>query len=367
MAPIQSSLAKSVSKLLGLNRNRDTSLRGLKQTTRRFIAGAIDATGGQSTFTQGGYKVHVYYNGTPSPQKVFNVTSGTGNFQIFMVGSGGSGAYDTGGGGGGGACVYGTDIPADPSMNLTVTVGAAPNAIGGYYSGPENDWKNNYSGKSSSIAHPGGTIYAYGGNAGGVSNNNPYDASPFTPGVAPGSAGVYGSGGGAMRSSGQGPNSTPVTAGSLRSPYPVPGTGEYNVYRNTGGNVPSSATAPWVAGGGGGAGAVGGDAGPRAGHPAQSSGDGGNGYDAASNIPWMTTSYGDSGVFGGGGGAGGNDGSPQEPGGAGGTGGGGDGVTSGPGNPGTANTGGGGSGADDANPAGAGGSGAVFIAYIPNA
>ena len=323
----------------------------------------ISATGGSGTFTQGGYKVHYYYTTTPGPQSTFNVTSGSGDIECFLVGSGGSGSYDSGGGGGGGACVYGTGIPVDSSMNLTVNVATAPNRISGYLSGPNADWAGNYNGKPSNIVHPGGTIHAYGGNSGGVVGNAPYGATPFSPGVADAGNGALGCGGGALRSSGMGPNSTVVNAGAVLTPYPVPSDGAFNVYRNKGGSVPAGAAGPWISGGGGGAGQVGGDAGPRTGHPDISAGDGGAGYDAATNITWMTTSYGDGGVFGGGGGAGGNDGSPQEPGGAGGPGGGGGGTTAGDAPPGTANTGGGGGGVDQADTAGAGGTGAVFIAY----
>ena len=327
-------------------------------------SGSISATGGSGTFTQGGYKVHYYYTTTPGPQSTFNVTSGTGDIECFLVGSGGSGAYDSGGGGGGGACVYGTGIPVNPSMDLAVTVGAAPNRMNAYLSGPNADWAGNYNGKPSNIAHPGGAIHAYGGNSGGiVGPGSGYAEVPFTRGVADAGNGAYGCGGGALRSSGMGPNSTEVTADDVLTPYPVPSDGTFNVYRNKGGSVPTSASGPWISGGGGGAGAVGGNAGPRSSHPGQSAGDGGAGYDAATNITWMTTSYGDSGVFGGGGGAGANDGSPQEPGGAGGPGGGGGGTESGDAPPGTANTGGGGGGVDQADTAGAGGTGAVFIAY----
>jgi len=353
MAPLKSSLARTVGKLLGVQKDRDLSLRGAAQSSR--LPEPISATGGESTFTEAGYQVHVYYTGTPAPQKVFNVTSGTGTIECFLVGSGGSGAYDSGGGGGGGACVYGTNIPVNPSTNMAVVVGSAPDGITGYVTTPYIDYANSHNGKVSSIAHPEGTINAFGGNSGG--NADPgYAANPFTPGVAPSDdGGTLGCGGGALNKP-----ASPITAGSLLTPYPTPGAGTYNVYRNVGGSVPSEATAPWIGGGGGGAGGAGQDAGSG---PINQAGNGGDGYDAATNIVWMTTSYGDSGVFGGGGGAGGNDGTPQEPGGTGGPGGGGDGTTTGVAPSGVANTGGGGGGTDDGSTTGGGGSGAVFIAY----
>jgi len=326
--------------------------------------GAISATGGESTYTSSGYKVHVFYTGTPSPQKVFTVNSGSGNIECFLVGSGGAGAYDSGGGGGGGACVYGTNIPVSPG-SMNITVGATPARIGGYVPGsPYATYASNYQGKVSRIAHPGGNIDAAGGNSGGNTSPNPYTPNPFTYGVAPlPDGGTLGCGGGALKPS---PVNVPIPATSLNSPYPTPSAGTFNVYRNKGGSVPSSVTAPWISGGGGGAGGVGGNAGPESTDgQSQSAGDGGAGYDAASNISWMTTSYGANGIFGGGGGAGGNDGTPERPGGVGGPGGGGDGGPgSSAGDDATANTGGGGGGSDSGSyDTGVGGSGAVFIAY----
>ena len=324
----------------------------------------FSASGGESTYTSSGYKVHVFYTGTPSPQKVFTVNSGSGTIECFLVGSGGSGAYDSGGGGGGGACVYGTNIPVSPG-SMNITVGAAPLRISNYVPGaPRATYASNHQGKVSRIAHPAGNIDAAGGNSGGNTSPNPYSPNPFTLGVAPApDGGTLGCGGGALKPSNEG---EPEAASSLISPYPTPSAGTFNVYRNKGGDIPSSATAPWQAAGGGGAGAVGGNAGPQSTDgEANSAGDGGAGYNAASNISWMTTSYGASGIFGGGGGAGGNDGAPERPGGVGGPGGGGDGGPgSSAGDDGTANTGGGGGGSDSGSyNTGKGGSGAVFIAY----
>ena len=94
---------------------------------------SIEATGGTTTYIHNGYKVH--YQLYTIARKVFNVTSGTGNIEVFMVGGGGTGNYDSGGGGGGGAAVYGTGIPVDPSMNMAVTVNAGAPAHNGYFPG----------------------------------------------------------------------------------------------------------------------------------------------------------------------------------------------------------------------------------------
>ena len=196
----------------------------------------LDATGGTTTYIHNGYKVHCYYNYTPSPEKVFNVTAGTGNIEVFMVGGGGTGNYDSGGGGGGGAVVYGTGIPVDPSMNMAVTVNAGAPRHDGYFPGPEPtaQYLTDHGGKPAIIAHPGGNIIAHGGNPGGTSLPNPYGPSPISPGLNQ-SDGLYGSGGGAHKSS---PMPSPQTAGALRTSYPTPSAGTFTVHRNVGGSIP---------------------------------------------------------------------------------------------------------------------------------
>ena len=334
------------------------------------VADPIEATGGTTTYVHNGYKVHCYYNYTPSPEKVFNVTSGNGNIEVFMIGGGGTGNYDSGGGGGGGAAVYGTGIPVDPSMNMAVTVNAGAPAVDGYMptSEPTADYLGDHGGKPAIIAHPGGNIVAHGGNPGGTSHGSPYPASPISPGLNQ-SDGLYGSGGGAHKS---GPASTPVAAGALRSSYPTPSAGTFTVHRNTGGSCP--ANDGWQGAGGGGAGGAGGNTGAASGiqrlfRVAREAGDGGIGYDAATNVPWMTTAGGEAGYFGAGGGGGAADPAPNGTGGQKGLGGGGvgDGQNTSAGNEnqtaGADDTGGGGGGGDGSNSGANGGAGAVFIAY----
>jgi len=331
------------------------------------VADPIEATGGTTTYIHNGYKVHCYYNYTPSPEKVFNVTAGNGNIEVFMVGGGGTGNYDSGGGGGGGAAVYGTGIPVDPSMNMAVTVNAGAPAFNGYFppSGPTVDYLNNHGGKPAIIAHPGGDIIAHGGNPGGTSMPSPYGPSPISDGVAP--DGLFGCGGGAHKS---GPMSTPLAAGALRTSYPTPSAGTFTVHRNVGGACPTSDG--WQGAGGGGAGGAGGNTGAAAGiqrlfrGPIEA-GDGGIGYDAATNITWMTTAGGEAGYFGAGGGGGASDPAPNGTGGQKGLGGGGVGDGQNTSNEnatgGAEDTGGGGGGGDGGNIGKNGGSGAVFIAY----
>ena len=331
----------------------------------------IEATGGTTTYIHNGYKVHCYYNYTPSPEKVFNVTAGSGNIEVFMIGGGGTGNYDSGGGGGGGAALYGTDIPVDPSMNMAITVEAGAPAHDGYMPGsePTSDYLNDHGGKPAIIAHPGGNIVAHGGNPGGTSLTSPYGPSPISPGLNQ-SDGLLGCGGGCHKSS---PMSTPQTAGALISSYPTPSAGTFTVHRNAGGSIPSCPYPAWIGAGGGGAGGAGGNSSndgsiERLFRVPGEAGDGGIGYDAATNITWMTTAGGEAGYFGGGGGAGGTDPQPQ-PGGTGGQkglggGGVGDGQTATENQTaGADDTGGGGGGGDGGNIGQNGGAGAVFIAY----
>ena len=90
MAPIKSSLVKSVGKLFGVQKDTDLSLRGDVQDTR-FISIPVEASGGNITGGGGGngFKYHVF----TSPGN-FTVTQG-GKVEILLVGGGGpSGSTD---------------------------------------------------------------------------------------------------------------------------------------------------------------------------------------------------------------------------------------------------------------------------------
>ena len=73
MAPIKSSLAKTVGKLLGVQKDTDLSLRGATQSSRVPPPTPFSATGG-SKITSGDYTYHVWLTTTPAPLSVFNVT-----------------------------------------------------------------------------------------------------------------------------------------------------------------------------------------------------------------------------------------------------------------------------------------------------
>ena len=318
----------------------------------------ISATGGSKS-TVGDYTVHKF-----TSSGTFNVASGsdpTGGASL-VIGGGGAGGFDSGGGGGGGAVVYSVSLPLVPG-SMSVTVGNGGASVTSYFPPPDPvpSWGATHGGEDSSFAHPGGTITGYGGNAGGSPAPSPnYGPSPMSAG----NSAQLGSLGGAGRSQ---PDPAATTSSpALNSPYPTPGTGTHNVMRNKGGDARSNHPGPqsnpgWIGGGGGGAGAEGSNGDKTGG------GNGGQGWDAESNIPWISSSEGNAGNFAGGGGSGAPD-PGSEPAGEGGPGGGGDGQSGGGSvQSGETNTGGGGGGDDNGQASGAGGPGCVYIAYTTTA
>ena len=107
MAPFKSSLSRSGSKLLGVFRDRDTSLRGYTQTVR--TPQPFSASGGdQNGIAPGnGYKYHTYTSTGPA---TFTISSGFKEVEILIVGGGaksGPNQFHPGAGGAGGL-VHGT-------------------------------------------------------------------------------------------------------------------------------------------------------------------------------------------------------------------------------------------------------------------
>ena len=117
MAPIKSSLARTVGKLLGVSKNTDLSLRGDVQTIR---SGPIESTGGtKSTFNN--KFIHAFTSTGPS---TLELSGGGGSYSIEYVvvaGGGGGGRHNGGGGGGAGGYRTGTATVTGP---VSVTVGA---------------------------------------------------------------------------------------------------------------------------------------------------------------------------------------------------------------------------------------------------
>ena len=328
MAPFKSTLAKSVSKLLGVYKDTDLSLRGDVQSTRR-VDPPFSASGGNHEVTPGnGYKYHTF---TSSGSLV---VSGTGTAEILMVGGGGgTGPYgdSRAGGGGGGGLIYWDSMPlANDTYPVTVGDGG-PAATGS----PGNG--------GNSIFGPGTPVHlvALGGGAGGAGPRGSQ-----TDGEDGGSGGGgCGFEGGTNAGSGTQTTASPIPANSRT----------YGFGTNGGGTNPHN-------GGGGGGGA--GEAGNTDDPPTSAKGQGGDGKQYPDftgpliNLPGLAPH---NGYFAGGGG--GNVGGAAGP--NAGLGGGGTGQQNGDGTPGVDGTGGGAGGGGSGSPgSGAtGGKGIVVVRY----
>lgn len=334
MAPLRSSLARTVGKLLRVSKDADLSLRGGDGTARQNES--FGASGG-TIITSGIYTYHVFTADTPSPESSLVVTAAgvTKTAQILVVGGGGEGGKDDGGGGGAGSVVYDPSFSLAGNVTYAVTVGGtaatpSPPPSGG----PIGALGNNSSFGSNFLAKGGGSGAKSpipSSNVGGSGGGGAYPGVEGSPGSAPGNI--------------------PPTATS---------------YQNAGGANGSPSQVE--GGGGGGAGSAGGDGSP-------GTGLGGNGrafpeFPAtiispaipSPNQSAFTSAVGPTGLFGGGGGAGGRQ--PQKVGGPGGGGSGGyPGPPSGAGTPGVYGTGGGGGGTGQGS-AVSGGTGAAGIIVV---
>ena len=349
MAPIKSTLSRSVAKLLGVYRERDLSLRGFTQESKFInVEGLAGASGGTLVASNpGGMELRHF----PSGPSTFSYTSAGSSdvVHVFIVAGGGGGGFG-GGGGGGIAYAYNLPIPSSPS-SYTV-------AIGGGGASRANGGDSTFAG------HPVGTITAVGGGG-----NIPPQGSNTNQ--------RYGGPGGSGGGGGHGGTEPVYSGGTATQPSQNPGYtwggGALYQYGQPGGR--GNDTSPTCCEGGGGGGASGPSPltaplpatfresgtynGPQASlnipGDANGGGTGGNGI----TLGWIPTSLGDSGYFGGGG-----PGSYCAPNSAGSEGGSGAGEC--PSTPraasnGTANTGGGGGGGNAT--ATSGGTGIVLVYY----
>ena len=254
MAPLKSSLARTVGKLFGVQKDTDLSLRGNVQRTR-FVAEVFSASGGDKVNAVepgNGYTYHTF--STPG---TFAVTSGSGNVELLIVGGGGAADFASGGGGGGGIA-YVPSIPLSAG-NYTVTVGTGADNSDNVPRAPQPN------GGDSSVVLPIGTVTGLGGGTPG--DYNPGNSYPM-----PSTGGSGGSGGG---------GGTLAPAYPPDSPYPAPWSNPHSAtqpsqptfdgvvihYGNAGGQGgPNSGSPPnpnfLSGGGGGGAGGAGESAGP---------------------------------------------------------------------------------------------------------
>ena len=251
MAPIKSSLARTVSRLLGVSKDTDLSLRGDVQNTRfKFIP--VSATGGTTSEPGNGYKYHFFTSSDDF------VVTGAGDIDYLVVGGGGGGGNSSGntpGAGGGGAGGFRELIgqPITPgTYPVVIGDGGSAGTADGPYTNPPSPATN---GSPSSFN---GLVSAGGGHGG------------MHPQAAPGQAESGGSGGGSSGPYGAGAGNTPPTSPPQGHP---------------GGNHNSSA------GGGGGGAAEGGEDAPSS----TVGGAGGDGLAAFSGDGGIPSSYGEAG------------------------------------------------------------------------
>ena len=340
MAPFKSTQSFSVGQFLKTFRNRDGfGPAALNSPVRTERIMPIIASGGNIDAPSGDYKYHVF-----TGPGTLTVTR-TGTAEVLLVAGGGGGGSHAGpngaGGGGAGGVVHHTNLNIGGNLTITIGGGGTPGSSTGAVGAD---------GVDSTIVSPTNpyTITASGGGAGG------YYGTAGTAGGSGGGGGGYG---------GNYSNAHAAEDQSTKNTSFIPQTG-FNQYGNNGG-APSDVN-PGHAGGGGGAGTVGGSSPEAEGAPTGRSGGGAGqpftgfvGTDPAfAPLPsgWRTA-VGPTGLFGGGG-------AGQSPFGAsptalGGPGGGGSGPTPAA----IDNTGGGGAGTNGA-PGGHGGDGICIIRYL---
>ena len=247
MAPIKSSLARTIGKLLGVQKDTDLSLRGHVQSIRKVPSVKVTASGGNlsdALAPGNGYKYHTFSN----PGN-FTVTAGSGEegiVEVLVVAGGGSGSgTNVAGGAGAGGVVLATGYAVTPGI-YPVSVGgggAAPT-----FSGP-NPTRGGNPGTDSYFGPSGARLTAKGGGGGGNS---------YIGGVA-GKSGGSGAGGGWENPNWPLGSSTEATAGpSTQGDETHPGApGTITNYGNNGGTGGGTGPNGAIGGGGGGAGAVG--------------------------------------------------------------------------------------------------------------
>jgi len=252
MSTFRSTLARSVGKLLGVYRERDSSLRGFTQDSRISVPPQLTLTGG-TTVEYGGSRYHIFRTSTPGPMSYITIdqvsNEPTENVVDFLVigGGGGAGGGDNayGGGGGAGGLIW---RPAKP---ISSTGGPYSVSIGSGGAGTPVDNSNvgnGINGGDTTIGSSPDPIYfiAKGGGGGAI-------ASGFSFGTngSPGGSGGGGAGGGPG----------PKPGGSATQPSQPGDSGTY-AHSGSGGS----------SGGGGGGGSGNGGNGPGSG------GAGANGY-----------------------------------------------------------------------------------------
>jgi len=173
MAPIKSSLARTVGRLLGVQKDTDLSLRGDVQSIRKPpTIPPVEASGG-TEITSGSNKYHVFLGA--SEQSLSVTTSGA--CEVLVVAGGGSGGYFYGSGGGAGGIVHAAEFPVEAGVTYKASAGNGADARASN-TGFGNNGSNSYFKPSPAPAAPSATnLYAMGGGGGGYSG----DGDPATP------------------------------------------------------------------------------------------------------------------------------------------------------------------------------------------
>lgn len=177
MAPIKSSLARTVGKLLGVYKDTDLSLRGNVQSTRTPpIIPPVEASGG-TEITSGNNKYHVFLG---SSEQNFSVTT-SGACEILVVAGGGSGGYFYGCGGGAGGIVHAPNFPVEAGTTYKVSAGNGADARPSS-PGVGNNGNPSYFKPSPAAAAPSATnLFAMKGGGGGYSGDPETWMNPILP------------------------------------------------------------------------------------------------------------------------------------------------------------------------------------------
>ena len=245
MAPLKSSLARSASKLFGVFRDRDISLRGTVSQSRVNLPVMIVSGGNAADGLEpgNGYKYHTF----TSPGTL-TISGSPEALEVLMVAGGGGGGAanspsgtDGGAGGGAGGLIYVPSFEFSPGDH-PIVIGSGgsgaplPSTPGGPDIASQKGGNTTWGNLLTAIGGGGGGSGPIGGPA---NTHNPF-----------GSGGGQGGGG-----SGPHPTDHEGTGYQPGAPQNIPAP-SYQQFGNPGGNADN--VAPHSGGGGGGAGAAGG-------------------------------------------------------------------------------------------------------------
>ena len=256
MAPIRTSLARSVGKLLAVYGSRDLSIRGYNFFQSNKSKESV--TGG-TTYQNGSYRVHEFL--TPGSLVISPGTTLTNVRYLVVGGGGGGGGFDTraGGGGAGGLRSNHPDCPTDLRTPSSYSLGAGEYPVvvgdGGYARlDPNGSWPN--TNNQSEGGYPTGVPDQYGTpgyssifNGAEVNSVNKIVGTGGGAGIwggsgTPAAAGTGGSGGGCGDWDQGGTGAQAVVSPDGLSP-----TGQGNA-----GGLSPTGPGSYISGGGGGAG-----------------------------------------------------------------------------------------------------------------